>query len=88
MKKQHDQQCHSTCMGCGKQFRTTNEFDRHRVGSHGLDRRCLSSNEMTESGWQLSGKIWRSPYVAGLSLPFTPRETFDNAVCRSTGMAI
>ena len=61
MKKQIDQQCHSTCMTCCKEFRTTAEFDRHRTGRHGLDRRCLTSAEMLAAGWAINDKLWRSP---------------------------
>ncbi len=47
------------CGGCGKLFRRTSTFDRHRVGV-GADRRCLTSMELTDRGWTQDSKgFWR-----------------------------
>ena len=39
------------CCGCGEYFNGERGFDRHRVGVHGVNRRCLSIAEMTARGW-------------------------------------
>ena len=54
----------SECIACNKAFRSVPEFDRHRTGDHGPDRRCLTSDEMIENGWEiLASGMWRSPHV-------------------------
>lgn len=42
------------CCGCGEYFNGERGFDRHRVGVHGVNRRCLSNAEMTARGWYLN----------------------------------
>lgn len=39
------------CCGCGEYFNGERGFDRHRVGMHGVNRRCLSIAEMIARGW-------------------------------------
>ena len=39
------------CCGCGEYFNGERGFDRHRVGVHGVNRRCLTVAEMTARGW-------------------------------------
>jgi hypothetical protein len=38
------------CQGCKEFFNSTYAFDKHRHGTHGLDRRCLTSIEMKAKG--------------------------------------
>ena len=38
------------CPGCSELFNSTYAFDKHRIGQHGIDRRCLTIEEMTEKG--------------------------------------
>ena len=39
------------CCGCGEYFNGERGFDRHHVGVHGVNRRCLSIAEMIARGW-------------------------------------
>lgn len=34
------------CRGCGEYFNSSNAFERHRTGEHGVNRRCLTPDEM------------------------------------------
>ena len=34
------------CKGCKEFFNSTGAFDKHRVGQHGVDRRCMTKEEM------------------------------------------
>lgn len=43
------------CCGCGEYFNGERGFDRHRVGEHGVNRRCLTVDEMTARGWHRNG---------------------------------
>jgi hypothetical protein len=36
------------CQGCKEYFNSSFAFDKHRTGNHGIDRRCLTVEEMTE----------------------------------------
>lgn len=40
------------CPTCGAYFSRVRAFDRHRVGTIGIDRRCLTEAEMIARGWQ------------------------------------
>lgn len=42
------------CTGCYEYFNSTAAFDKHRTGTHGLDRRCMSSEEMREKGMDIN----------------------------------
>lgn len=42
------------CDACGEPFNSTKAFDRHRRGSPGKDRRCLTPAEMTDAGMSLN----------------------------------
>ncbi len=39
------------CPACGEHFNGTAGFDFHRVGEHGVNRRCLTVAEMTAKGY-------------------------------------
>lgn len=38
------------CRGCGEFFNSSFAFDKHRTGSFGKDRRCLTAMEMSAKG--------------------------------------
>ncbi len=38
------------CSGCKEYFNSTRAFDKHRTGHHGVDRRCMTADEMTAEG--------------------------------------
>jgi phage replication-related protein YjqB (UPF0714/DUF867 family) len=42
------------CQGCKEYFNSTFAFDKHRVGDHGVDRRCLTPDEMRAKGMDVS----------------------------------
>lgn len=48
------------CPACGKYFNSNGAFDKHRIGQHGVNRRCMSDAEMLESGMFLGDdEFWR-----------------------------
>jgi hypothetical protein len=47
------------CQGCNQYFNSIKAFDKHRTGKHGVDRRCMTSLEMTEAGMSVnSSSFW------------------------------
>ena len=44
------------CSACGQYFSTTANFDKHRVGRHGVDRRCAYPGDV---GLINRDGIWR-----------------------------
>jgi len=38
------------CRGCDEYFNSNTAFDAHRFGVHGVDRRCLTPEEMQNKG--------------------------------------
>jgi hypothetical protein len=38
------------CPGCHRFFNSTAAFDKHRIGMHGKDRRCMTAEEMIAKG--------------------------------------
>lgn len=38
------------CAGCGEFFNSTAAFDKHRVGTFGVDRRCAAVDQMEAKG--------------------------------------
>ena len=38
------------CQGCNLFFNSTFAFDKHRTGEHGIDRRCMTVDEMEGRG--------------------------------------
>jgi hypothetical protein len=42
--------CSPATGGCGEYFNSTAAFDKHRVGRHGVDRRCRTEAEMLAAG--------------------------------------
>jgi hypothetical protein len=48
------------CAACGKYFNSNGAFDKHRTGQHGVDRRCMTTDEMLEQGMVLGeDEFWR-----------------------------
>lgn len=41
------------CRGCSQYFNSITAFEMHRVGHHGIDRRCLTPEEMKAEGMHL-----------------------------------
>jgi hypothetical protein len=38
------------CPGCDQYFNSNVAFEKHRTGKHGVDRRCMTPEEMTGKG--------------------------------------
>ena len=58
------------CPGCGKCFNSTSAFDKHRTGTHSVDRRCLTQDEMTERGMVLRDDgFWRGSAMPDHLIP-------------------
>lgn len=48
------------CTGCGLYFNSSHAFEKHRVGDHGVNRRCLNPDEMLSKGMVLGADgFWR-----------------------------
>jgi len=48
------------CPGCGELFNSNSAFDKHRTGAHGVDRRCLTAQQMLTRGMVLGAdRFWR-----------------------------
>lgn len=52
------------CAACGLLFASTEDFDRHRVGRYGYNRRCRTAGELAAASWrQVDGLFWtRRPF--------------------------
>ena len=38
------------CSGCKQYFNSNGAFSKHRTGQHGIDRRCMTADEMRAVG--------------------------------------
>ena len=48
------------CAGCERLFNSSHAFEKHRHGEHGVDRRCMSDQEMQSKGMFLGAdNFWR-----------------------------
>ena len=48
------------CTGCGAYFNSSRAFEKHRTGAHGVDRRCMTAEEMMARGMVLGADgFWR-----------------------------
>ena len=48
------------CPGCSEFFNSTNAFEKHRAGDHGIDRHCLSVAAMEIKGMHKGADgFWR-----------------------------
>jgi len=58
------------CAGCGAYFNSTRAFDKHRTGRIGIDRRCMTAEQMSTAGMVLRDDgFWR-----GSAMPEIDRE--------------
>lgn len=70
------------CCGCGEDFNGERGFDRHRVGVHGVNRRCLSVAEMIARGWyRNAGGFWAMTQMDSARRARISREQGDPAPC-------
>ena len=42
------------CQGCKQYFNSNAAFDKHRTGKHGVNRRCMTSEEMKDKGMSIN----------------------------------
>ena len=42
------------CPSCDEYFNSTFAFDKHRVGKTGINRRCMTTDEMLDKGMEKS----------------------------------
>ena len=42
------------CPTCDKYFNSTKAFNLHRIGEHGIDRRCKTTEEMLSKGMAIN----------------------------------
>lgn len=42
------------CSGCRVFFNSVTAFDKHRTGDYGVDRRCMTVDEMTAKGMSVN----------------------------------
>lgn len=42
------------CSGCKVFFNSVTAFDKHRTGDYGVDRRCMTADEMTAKGMSVN----------------------------------
>jgi hypothetical protein len=65
------------CRGCSQYFNSNFAFDKHRVGNHGHNRRCLTTEEMIAKGMSLN----KSGFWITASMPtadiFSKKESDD-----------
>ena len=49
---------HCRCTTCQEHFNSTRAFDMHRVGRFGVDRRCMTTDEMLFAGMAKNSGGW------------------------------
>lgn len=83
------------CTVCHRTFSGTSTGDAHRVGEHGVSRRCLTDAELTKKGFRLTDErahLWRgkprpdSPWPNKTSTQ-PPRVEAEDAVAAETRSA-
>ena len=42
------------CQGCKQYFNSNAAFELHRIGEHGVDRRCMTVDEMKARGMEVN----------------------------------
>lgn len=53
------------CPSCGEHFNSTHAFEKHRHGDFGVDRRCMTVDEMREKGMHFAADgFWRGSAMA------------------------
>ena len=58
------------CPQCGEYFNSTAAFDKHRTGTHGVDRGCLKVSEMAAKGMAKNSEGW---WVTALNPQFNQK---------------
>jgi hypothetical protein len=49
------------CQGCKQYFNSNTAFEKHRTGTYGKDRRCMTEEEMKAKGMSLNAQsFWIS----------------------------
>lgn len=49
---------HNQCGGCRRYFNSNYAFTKHRIGEHGVDRRCMTDEEMLRRGMFINATGW------------------------------
>ena len=49
---------HNQCGGCRRYFNSNSAFTKHRIGDHGVDRRCMTDEEMLGRGMFINATGW------------------------------
>lgn len=44
------------CVSCGRDFGSVSSFDRHRIGPHDGERRCLTDQELALRGYRRTAR--------------------------------
>jgi hypothetical protein len=57
----------SHCRACDQTFSSVGTFDRHRTGKHGVDRRCMTVEEMETDGMRLIAGLWKGEQMPELA---------------------
>lgn len=75
------------CAGCGEFFNSNGAFDKHRIGKHGIDRRCMTPQEMVDAGFfKPDDGFWRgSEMPAHVLSAHSPDDDQECATCCGTG---
>lgn len=54
------------CRGCNRYFNSNGAFEKHRIGEHGVNRRCMTEEEMIAKGMVLRPDgFWRGEVMVG-----------------------
>ena len=67
---------HNQCQGCKEYFNSTGAFDKHRTGKHGVDRRCMTTEEMIAKGFSLNAAGY---WIASKMPDHLKKRTIENA---------
>jgi hypothetical protein len=59
------------CQGCKEYFNSTFAFDKHRIGQFGIDRRCMTTEEMEAKGMCVN----THGFWVGKQMDWNPKET-------------
>ena len=66
---------HNQCQGCKEYFNSTGAFDKHRTGKHGVDRRCMTTEEMIDKGFSLNASGY---WIASKMPDHLKKRTMEN----------
>lgn len=66
------------CQGCKEFFNSTRAFDKHRTGQFGLDRHCMTKDEMVAKEMILGeDKFWRGSKMVFAGFLQRPRNDLN-----------